>query len=437
MHKYKCSACGETQIKWSGKCGSCGAFGSISEVQSSRKISSGRALKLSTISSEAKINARIETGITEFDKAIGGGFVLGSVILLGGGPGIGKSTLLIQTTARLQQKGINCLYVSGEESLEQVQLRSARLQAQNSDVLFLSSTCIEDIVATVLHHKGIQFLVIDSIQTMQSEEVQSFPGSVSQVRECTMRLIAFAKEHNIVLLIVGHITKDGQIAGPKLLEHMVDTVLYFEGEGQYRIIRAVKNRFGAANEIGVFEMSNLGLLEVSDPSFIQHYNHNVSGNSIFPAIEGTRPILIEIQALTSSSYMASPRRAAIGWDTNRLAMLVAVLNVRYGISLLDKEIHLNVTGGIQISDPSADLAIAASLISALINVPTPQDYVFCGEIGLSGEIRQVQKLNVRLQEAARIGFKTAVIPEKSGQLDTCLDIIKIDHIEKLKHIFSS
>ncbi|MBN8827472.1 MAG: DNA repair protein RadA [Sphingobacteriia bacterium] len=440
--EYVCQACGAVSNKWMGKCEDCGEWNTFVEqlTQKSESFSkikgaantNGLALKFEKLSGDVKDAFRIKTNINELDQVLGGGLVPGSAILIGGDPGIGKSTLLLQLLAHLANKGINSAYVSGEESLSQISLRAVRLEVENAPIKMLAATNLQNIISTIRSEEGVQVAVIDSIQTMFIDELPSAPGTVAQVRACAHELIRLAKELNIILLIVGHVTKEGQIAGPKVLEHMVDTVLYFEGERghQFRILRAVKNRFGGINEIGVFEMCDLGLKEVSNPSalFLSDRANNVSGAAIFAGIEGTRPILAEIQALVAPTFMATPRRAVVGWDQNRLAMIIAVLATRFGLNLTDKEVYLNITGGLKINEPAADLAVAAALISAATNVPIAQDTVIFGEVGLSGEIRQVSQSDARIKEALRLGFNKVIMPY-AGK-----DVQKQDNFSVLKHI---
>ena len=341
---------------------------------------------------------------------LGGGLVPASAILIGGDPGIGKSTLLLQLTSKLSEADIGCLYITGEESPEQVKLRASRLGGVNKESYILAATNVHDILATIDKRKNeVSLVVIDSIQTIYSDDFSSAPGTVSQIRAATHDLITYAKNHNIILLIVGHVTKEGQLAGPKVLEHMVDTVLYFEGDASYhyRILRSVKNRFGSVNEIGVFEMTGAGLKEAKNPSelFLMDRNNNVSGISVFAGIEGSRPILVEVQALVTRSNMTIPSRSVVGWDQNRLNMILAALQVRPKLDVSNYEVYLSVAGGLKITEPAADLAVAAALVSAATNKPLPQGSVFFGEIGLSGEGRKVTQVDARINEAKKLGFE--------------------------------
>ncbi len=418
--QYVCNSCGSVSGKWAGKCDACGTWGSVSEepvsqvfsISKSAKRSSSK-IEYSSLSASDEHLQRLDTGIEELNRVMGGGLVLGSATLVGGDPGIGKSTILLQMVALLAEKGNKCVYITGEESVGQVALRAKRLGLDKAPVEIASATNVDDIIASLKSQKpGV--VIIDSIQTMFVPAVDSSPGTVSQVRFSAHELITAAKSQGFCLILVGHVTKDGQIAGPRVLEHMVDTVLYFEGEKGYnfRILRAVKNRFGPANEIGVFEMQQKGLVEVKNPSsfFISGKSKNVSGSVIYAGIEGTRPILVEIQALVSPSFLATPRRAVVGWDANRLAMIIAVLQARCGLKLFDKEIYLNVAGGIKILEPAADLAVAAAIISATESMVIPSDTIFFGEVGLSGEVRPVSQSILRLKEAQKLGFENAVIP---------------------------
>ncbi len=394
---------------------------------------------------------RIKTDIEEFDRCLGGGLVPASVVLIAGDPGIGKSTLLLQTAAAYAKKGQQVIYISGEESLNQIRLRAKRLGIKSDAIKLASATNLTQIIASVSalnSNKNSslpnQVLIIDSIQTIFLDEISSAPGTVSQVRAAAAELGNFAKTHNISLLIVSHVTKEGQIAGPKVLEHMVDTVLYFEGERDlhFRILRATKNRFGAASEIGVFEMSEAGLREIKNPSelFLTSYEHQTSGTAIFAQIEGSRTILVEVQALISPSFMPLPKRSAVGLDSNRLSMIIAVLNSRFGLSLFNKEVYLNVVGGIKITETAADLAIALALISAARDVPLPEHTLAIGEIGLTGEVRMVGNLESRVKEAAKLGFKNCLFPKANQQqkgwsnlkkLESEIKLIPISHIRDI------
>ncbi|MBA2919302.1 DNA repair protein RadA [Sphingomonas sp. MAH-20] len=421
--RYVCQVCGSVSPKWAGQCGDCQEWNSLVEdagavvtpFQARHNLQSGgRAIELVGLNADVSLPARMPTGIAELDRALGGGFVAGSATLIGGDPGIGKSTLLLQATAKLAGAGKAVAYVSGEEAADQVRLRARRLGLGSAPVQLAAATSVRDILTT-LQGAVPDLLVIDSIQTMHSDLIEGAPGTVSQVRASAGELIRFAKERGTAVVLVGHVTKDGSIAGPRVLEHMVDTVLSFEGERshQYRILRAIKNRFGGTDEIGVFAMGELGLDEVSNPSalFLTHRDETVSGAIVFPALEGTRPVLVEIQALTVRlASGATPRRAVVGWDAGRLAMILAVLEARCGLSFSSAEVYLNVAGGYRVSDPAADMAVAAALVSALTERPLPSDAVAFGEVALSGELRPVAHGALRLKEAAKLGFERALVP---------------------------
>lgn len=369
----------------------------------------GRALEFVSLDQPAELPKRRATGLAEFDRALGGGLVPGSAVLMGGDPGIGKSTLLIQTAATIARAGGDVVYVSGEEASGQIRLRASRLGIADAPIRLASETSVRDILTTLGAGEPPALLVIDSIQTMHSDTIEGAPGTVSQVRGCALELIRYAKENGTALVLVGHVTKDGNIAGPRVLEHMVDVVMSFEGERshQYRILRALKNRFGAVDEIGVFAMATEGLEEVSNPSmlFLSGRDQPLAGSAVFPALEGTRPVLVEIQALIVRLQSgATPRRAVVGWDNGRLAMLLAVLESRCGLNFSSAEVYLNIAGGYRLSDPAADLAVAAALVSALSDKPLPEKSVWFGEVSLAGEIRPVSHGDLRLREAAKLGF---------------------------------
>jgi DNA repair protein RadA/Sms len=422
--RYVCQACGSASPKWAGQCADCAEWNTLIEdagavvtpFQARHNLQSGgRSIDLVGLNVDIPLPPRMPTGIAELDRALGGGFVAGSATLIGGDPGIGKSTLLLQATAKLASAGKNVAYVSGEEAADQVRLRARRLGLGTAPVQLAAATSVRDILTT-LQTSVPDLLVIDSIQTMHSDLIEGAPGTVSQVRASAGELIRFAKERGTAVVLVGHVTKDGSIAGPRVLEHMVDTVLSFEGERshQYRILRAIKNRFGGTDEIGVFAMGEGGLDEVSNPSalFLTHRDENVSGAIVFPALEGTRPVLVEIQALVVRlASGATPRRAVVGWDSGRLAMILAVLEARCGLSFSSAEVYLNVAGGYRLSDPAADLAVAAALVSALSERPIAAEAVAFGEVALSGELRPVAHGALRLKEAAKLGFERALVPK--------------------------
>ena len=431
--RYTCQACGSVTPRWQGQCPDCAEWNTL--VQEAAEVTSifaakhnlqggGLRIDLVGLDAPAALPQRIVSGVAEFDRAIGGGIVPGSAMLVGGDPGIGKSTLLLQIGAKLAASGRNVVYVSGEESAEQVRLRAVRLGLGKSPVRLAAATSVRDVLTT-LGDDAPDLLVIDSIQTMHSDLIEGAPGTVSQVRASAQELVRFAKERGTAVVLVGHVTKDGSIAGPRVLEHMVDTVLSFEGERshQYRILRALKNRFGGTDEIGVFAMETEGLSEVPNPSalFLTRRSDPVSGTSVFPALEGSRPVLVEIQALTVRlASGATPRRAAVGWDSGRLAMILAVLEARCGISFATAEVYLNVAGGYRLSDPAADLAVAAALVSALSEKPIPSEAVVLGEIALSGEIRPVAHAPLRLKESAKLGFEAAWVPKEVKAADGIL-----------------
>lgn len=419
---FTCQACGAVHPRWMGRCDACGEWNCvIEEAGGSAPIGGrisggagrGRAIAMTNLADTGDPPPRRKTGIAEFDRVTGGGLVRGSAVLIGGDPGIGKSTLLLQVTAQLGNE-FRCAYITGEEAIDQVQMRARRLGVEKSPVAIAAATNLADILATLDVPDGPELVVIDSIQTIYIDALDSAPGSVAQVRASAQELIRLAKKRGFVLLLVGHVTKEGTIAGPRVLEHMVDTVLYFEGERghQFRILRGVKNRFGATDEIGVFEMTDRGLSEVENPSalFLADRQGEVAGSAVFAGMEGTRPVLVEIQALVATSPLATPRRAVVGWDAGRLAMILAVLEGRCGLSFSGGEVYLNVAGGLRVGEPAADLAVAAALTSSLTGVALPSDMVVFGEISLSGEVRAVGQTDSRLKEAAKLGFQSALVP---------------------------
>ena len=421
--RYVCQACGSEQSRWQGQCPDCAEWNTLVQESSAPTVfsqkhdlaSGGRRVELVGLNAAVALPERLSSGVAEFDRAIGGGLVPGSAMLLAGDPGIGKSTLLLQVSAAVSMSGRGSVYVSGEEAVDQVRLRALRLGLGGAPVQLASVTSVRDILTTLKAGPAPALLVIDSVQTMHSDLIEGAPGTVSQVRASAQELIRYAKEYGSVLILVGHVTKDGSIAGPRVLEHMVDAVLGFEGERshQYRILRAVKNRFGGTDEIGVFAMDGAGLAQVPNPSalFLTRRDDPVSGTAIFPALEGTRPVLVEIQALVVRlASGATPRRSAVGWDGGRLAMLLAVLEARAGMSFAQAEVYLNVAGGYKLADPAADLAVAAALVSALAERPIPAEAVVLGEVALSGEVRPVAHTALRLKEAAKLGFEQAWVP---------------------------
>ncbi|MEJ2059749.1 MAG: DNA repair protein RadA [Gammaproteobacteria bacterium] len=418
--QYQCTACGALHPKWSGQCGECGAWNTLEEVATAPPTTknprfmgyAGESPVRSIADVALEADPRTLIGMEEFDRVLGGGLVHGSVVLLGGDPGIGKSTLLLQALAALT--GLKGLYVTGEESLQQVSLRARRLDLPLEGLRLFTETHVERILATAEQERP-QVMVIDSIQTLYTELLGSAPGSVSQVRESAAQLVRYAKQTNTALFLVGHVTKEGTLAGPRVLEHMVDTVLYFEGDpgGRYRVLRAVKNRFGAVNELGVFAMGDKGLKGVSNPSaiFLSRHEAPVSGSVIMVTREGTRPLLVEVQALVDDSHGAHPRRVTVGLEQNRLAMLLAVMHRHGGVAMYDQDVFVNVVGGVRVSETAADLAVLLAALSSLRDRSLPADLVVFGEVGLAGEIRPVPNGQERLKEAAKHGFKRAIIPK--------------------------
>ncbi|WP_138420203.1 DNA repair protein RadA [Aquibacillus sediminis] len=436
--KYVCQECGYESPKWMGKCPGCGSWNSLVEEivasqQSSRHtivspVHNTKSKPESIKSIESQEEPRITTKMTEFDRVLGGGVVPGSLVLIGGDPGIGKSTLLLQVSNQLAEKKLKVLYISGEESTRQTKLRADRLGVTSNNLYVLAETNLLDI-ANQIEQLNPSFVVIDSIQTIFREEVSSAPGSVSQVRECTSELMRIAKQNNIPIFIVGHVTKEGAIAGPRLLEHMVDAVLYFEGERHhtFRIVRGVKNRFGSTNEMGIFEMKEEGLREVFNPSeiFLEERSQGAAGSTVVASMEGSRPVLVEIQSLISPTSYGNPRRMATGIDHNRVPLLMAVLEKRVGLLLQNQDAYVKVAGGVKLDEPAIDLAIAISIASSFRDQPSKPEDVLIGEVGLTGEIRRVSRIDQRVQEAAKLGFKRAIIPNKNLDGWTVPDNIEI------------
>jgi len=438
---YFCTDCGSEQVKWAGQCPDCKAWNTMKESLEEKKSSSSRFASYSGVKtdsirplSEIKVTetTRVTSGLPELDRVLGGGVVPGSVVLIGGDPGIGKSTLLIQSLA-LMSKDSHCLYVSGEESAEQISMRANRLGLPVDNLHLLTETAVERILALAAKQKP-QVMVMDSIQTFYSEALQAAPGSVSQVREAAAQLVRFAKQTGISLFLVGHVTKEGALAGPRVLEHMVDTVLYFEGESgsQYRLIRAIKNRFGAVNELGLFAMTENGLQQVSNPSaiFLSRHEEDVAGSSILITREGTRPLILEVQALVDDSSLGNPRRVALGLDQNRLAMLLAVLHRHGGISMSDQDVFLNVVGGVRVTEPAADIAVLLAVLSSVRNRPLASGLAVFGEIGLAGEIRPVPNGEDRVKEAVKHGFTKIILPKANmpKKIPKGIDVIAVNRL---------
>ena len=437
---FVCSNCGNESSKWFGRCPACNEWNTCYEekvnLKSSGKSASKKTattVKLDDVKKQDIV--RTKTGFGELDRVLGGGLVKGSLTLLGGEPGIGKSTLILQICDKIKGEG-QVLYVSGEESAQQIKIRADRLGIKNNDIVFLGETDI-DVIEDAILKTNPKLVIIDSIQTMYSDEITSGPGSVSQVREITARIMKMCKQEEITTIIIGHVTKDGNIAGPRVLEHMVDTVLYLEGERYfaYRILRGVKNRFGSTNEIGMFEMNDIGMCEIDNPSsvLLSEKNENVAGSIVVASIEGTRPILVELQALTATSVFGMPRRTANGIDYNRLTLLIAVLEKRTGLPLGNQDVYLNIVGGIKINEPALDLGIILAVSSSFKNIPIPNDIIAIGEVGLTGEVRSVNQIEKRIKEAEKLGFKKCIIPESNKKLlkDTYkLDIIGVQNISE-------
>ena len=415
---FVCQSCGAAASRWAGRCDACGAWNTLVEegaAAPARLSRKGRLFVIEPLKGQTLEAPRLACGVAEFDRVTGGGLVRGSVLLLGGDPGIGKSTLLIEVAAAYARRGQRAVYISGEEAVAQVRLRAERLGLSDAPVELAAETAVDDIVATLSHGKPPQLVVIDSIQTMWTQAVESAPGTVTQVRGSAGELIRFAKRTGASVILVGHVTKDGQIAGPRVVEHMVDAVLSFEGEGsqQFRILRAMKNRFGPTDEIGVFEMTGSGLSEVANPSelFLSERELGSPGTAVFAGVEGTRPLLVEIQALVAPTSLGTPRRAVVGWDPSRLSMVLAVLEAHCGVRLSGHDVYLNVAGGLRIAEPAADLAAAAALVSSLAHAPLPADAVYFGEASLSGAVRPVAQTAARLKEAQKLGFGRAIAPD--------------------------
>ncbi len=441
--RFVCQACGAVTAKWAGRCEACGEWNTmVEESMEARPGATGKAghrrIAFVGLQGTAPPPPRHPTGIAELDRVLGGGLVPSSAILVGGDPGIGKSTLLLQAAAAIARRGGRVLYVTGEELVEQVRMRARRLGLADTPIELAAAINVRDIAATLEAAADAVLVVIDSIQTMWLDAIESAPGTVGQVRACSFELIRLAKSRGFAVALVGHVTKEGAIAGPRVLEHMVDAVLYFEGDRghQFRILRGVKNRFGATDEIGVFEMTEQGLAEVLNPSalFLAERRGNIAGSAVFAGLEGTRPVLVEVQALLAPNPGGSPRRSVIGWDGGRLAMMLAVLETRGGLRLTATDVYLNVAGGLRLSEPAADLAVAAALASAASDEPASPHTVFFGEIGLSGEIRQVTQAEARLKEAAKLGFGHACLPRRVARGNRPAPTVDGIRQEELGHI---
>ena len=449
-HVYTCQACGAIWPKWTGKCEACGEWNTLVE-EAARPVVPGalaaptgkksKALAFVDLAGEAAPLERLISGISEFDRVCGGGLVPASAILVGGDPGVGKSTLLLQVAAGLARLGKSVAYVTGEEAEAQVQERARRLCARDAQVSLAAETDLRKIIDGLKTLKP-DFVVVDSIQTVWADGIEAAPGTVAQVRACAHELVRFAKRSGAALILVGHVTKDGQIAGPRVVEHLVDAVIYFEGERglPFRILRAVKNRFGPTDEIGVFEMAEAGLVETPNPSalFLGVSGERASGAAVFAGVEGSRPMLVEIQALAAPTSYGTPRRAVVGWDSARLAMILAVLETRCGLSFAGRDVYLSVSGGLRVTEPAADLAVAAALISALADEPLPKHCVVFGEVALSGEVRPAGRTDLRLKEASKLGFTDALAPpQKKGSSGAGVRVRAISHISELAAVIGA
>jgi DNA repair protein RadA/Sms len=439
---YCCQACGYQTPKWMGKCPDCGTWDSIVEERATvgpfrnaaRVTTSQQTAPVPIDTIELEKENRLLTGIQEFDRVLGGGLVPGTLVLVGGDPGIGKSTLMLQALYGLANQGHKVLYISGEESNQQIRLRSQRLMTVSSELMVVAEVEIDTILAMIQTVQP-RVVVIDSIQTMYSAELTSAPGSVSQVRESTVRLMLMAKKTGIPIFLVGHVTKEGAIAGPKLLEHMVDTVMYFEGDRNhiFRILRAVKNRFGSTNEIGVFEMKDQGLDEVANPSavFLAERPANAPGSAVTASMEGTRPILVELQALASSTSFGTPRRTILGLDSNRVALLAAVMEKQLGMHLMGYDIFMNVAGGVKVIEPAVDLAIVSAIASSFLDKPIADGTIVLGEVGLTGEVRAIGQVDTRVAEAGKMGFNRCMVPQGNSKRIREIDGIKVEGIKSV------
>ncbi|HVZ69828.1 MAG TPA: DNA repair protein RadA [Rhizomicrobium sp.] len=438
---FVCQSCGTVHNKWAGRCDACGGWNTLVEEAAPPPIGSGakrsgrgRRFALEDLKTSDKAPPRRATGVAEFDRVCGGGLVPGSALLIGGDPGVGKSTLILQALASYAQNGGSAVYISGEEAMAQVRLRAARMGLSGRPVQLGSATCVEDILATLEAGPVPGIVAIDSIQTIWTSALEAAPGTIAQVRTASFDLVRYAKSSGAVVLLIGHVTKEGQIAGPKAVEHLVDAVLYFEGERghHFRVMRAVKNRFGPTDEIGVFEMTGSGLAEVPNPSalFLGDRSARSPGAAVFAGLEGTRPLLVEIQALVAPAGYGTPRRAVVGWDTGRLAMILAVLDARAGLGISAHDVYLNVAGGLKIGEPAADLAAAAALISSFSGESVPAETVFFGELSLSGDVRPAPQAELRLKEAAKLGFARAYVPEGT-KVEAGLELVPVKSVHEL------
>jgi DNA repair protein RadA/Sms len=438
---YVCQSCGYQTLKWMGRCPDCGQWNSMVEELSSPVKKGATSPGVSPPQSIEDISLdpemRMGTHVSEFDRTLGGGVVPGSVVLVGGDPGIGKSTLVLQVLDGLSNKGCRALYISGEESLQQIKLRAERLSIRSDGLYVVAGTCLEDLLEEIKSLKP-HVIAVDSIQTVYTTAMASAPGSVGQVREVASRLMTFAKQSGTPVFLVGHVTKEGAIAGPKVLEHLVDTVLYFEGDRGhvFRILRSVKNRYGSTNEIGVFEMKDSGLAEVENPSriFLQERPHDAPGSVVIPCLEGTRPLLVEIQALVSPSPLGMPRRTAVGVDHNRISLLVAVLGKRLGMELGDQDIFVNVAGGLKVDEPAADLGMVSAMMSSFLDRPVDRGLVMFGEVGLAGEIRAVNQPEIRVREARKLGFTRCLLCRSNLEgtvISKGLELVGVESIQEL------
>jgi len=439
---FVCQSCGAVHPKWSGKCDACGGWNTMVEEAAAAPVGAGamkrakgRRFAFEDLQTEDRAPPRRLTGIAEFDRVTGGGIVPGSALLIGGDPGVGKSTLILQVLAAYAQRGGSAIYISGEEALAQVRMRAQRMEVGAAPVQLGSATSIEDILSTLESGKPPDIVAIDSIQTIWTSALEAAPGTIAQVRTASFDLVRYAKSSGAAVILIGHVTKEGQIAGPKAVEHLVDAVLYFEGERghHFRVLRAVKNRFGPTDEIGVFEMTGKGLAEVANPSalFLGDRDSVSPGTAVFAGLEGTRPLLVEIQALVAPAGFGTPRRAVVGWDTGRLAMILAVLDARGGLGIGSSDVYLNVAGGLKVNEPAADAAVAAALVSSFVGQPLPKESVFFGEISLSGDVRVAPQAELRMKEAAKLGFSTAIVPAGTKSEGTALALVQVRDIGEL------